>query len=123
MSKKGHYSGGSTIIKIYPTATKRCPKPGALSLWVEQYETAQKVGVVPAAVVKLVAPVSARPALEQTAPEGRKPKKAKKKGQKQPKPPNHFPKPTKAMREKNVKKFIQKAKRSIETLDDDEGSA
>lgn len=89
----------------------------------EQYETAQKAGVVAPAVVKLVAPVSARPALEQPAPEGRKPKKAKKNWQKQPKPPNHFPKPTKAMREKNVKKFIQKAKRSIETLDDDEGSA
>lgn len=120
MSKKGHYSGGSTVIKIYPRSTKRPPKLGALSLWVEQYEAAQKAGARVPAVLKPAAPAPAPPALDPAPPEGQKPKKLKRKGQKQPKPPNRFPKPTKAMREKNVKEFIQRAKRSIETLDDDD---
>lgn len=120
MSKKGHYSGGSTVIKIYPRSTKRPPKPGALSLWLEQYEAAQKAAARVPAVVKPPAPAPAPSALVPAPPEGQKSKKIKKKRQKRPKPPYRFSKPTKAMREKNVKEFIQRAKRSIETLDDDD---
>ena len=47
MSRKGHYPGGSTIIRIYPTAGGSKPvKKGALSLWVKQFEAEKKAGLV-----------------------------------------------------------------------------
>lgn len=120
MSRKGHYPGGSTIIRIYPTAGGRKPvKKGALSLWVKQFEAEKKAGLI-----KRIAPESF-PAVPSVSVDVSmetpgKPNRVKKKGQKQPKSPKRFPKATKQMRERATKRFIQQAMRRANSSSDEE---